>query len=485
MSELTAVVLSGGSGTRLWPLSRTHFPKQYLPLIGERSLFVLTIERARRLGCAKFIIVCNEAHRFFAIEGLREAGVGGGDCRVIVEPAARNTAPAAALAALALAERDGGTMLVLPSDHHISGDEDAPGSFAGRLDAARAAAERGALVTFGIRPTRAETGYGYIVAGRATQDAVHQITEFVEKPPLAQAQAYAARDDCYWNSGIFLFDANTYLAELARHQPALLKACTEASRARRRDDVAGTAIERVGARDFAASPDLSIDYAIMEKTSLAVVAPVDVGWSDLGSWEACAEAGVRDADGNSVHAATGDVVLQDARDNVVYSSGRLVAAVGVHGHVIVETPDAVLVAERAAGQTLKQLVSRLRQAGRAESDWHRKVYRPWGSFERVDGGDGFQVKRLIVNPGQRLSLQAHRRRSEHWVVVRGEARVTLDDEILTLAPNQSVCIPTGVKHRLENRGDEPLHLIEVQCGDYLGEDDIERFEDAYGRTTRS
>ncbi len=485
MSELTAVVLSGGSGTRLWPLSRIHFPKQYLPLIGGRSLFVRTLERARRLGCAKFIIVCNEAHRFFALEGLHEAGAVGDDCRIVVEPAARNTAPATALAALALAEDGGGAMLVLPSDHYIAGEDEGPRSFAGRLAAARAAAARGALVTFGIRPTRAETGYGYIIAGDDTGDGVHQVAEFTEKPPLSRAQAYAARDDCYWNSGIFLFGEKAYLAELGRHQPALLEACTRAWRARRRDDVADVLIERAGAPDFAASTDVSIDYAVMEKTAAAVVVPVAAGWSDLGSWEACADIVGRDAAGNSVHAAAGDVVLQDARDNVVYASGRLVAAVGVHGHVIVETPDAVLVADRASGQSLKRLVSRLREAGRAESDWHRKVYRPWGSFERVDRDEGFQVKRLIVNPGQRLSLQSHRRRSEHWVVVRGEARVTLGDEVLTLVSNQSVCIPVGVKHRLENRGAEPLHLIEVQCGDYLGEDDIERFEDAYGRTEPS
>lgn len=479
MTPILPVVLAGGSGTRLWPLSRTHFPKQYLPLIGGRSLFVLTLERARRLGCAKFIVVCNEAHRFFALEGLRAAGIAAADGRVVVEPVPRNTAPALALAALALAEQGGGTLLVLPSDHHIADEDDGPLSFAGRLDAAAAAAARGALVTFGIRPTRAETGYGYIVAGRDAGDGVHVVLEFAEKPPPVQAREYAAREDCYWNSGVFLFDAKTCLAELARHQPALLAACTEAWRERRRDDVAGACIERVGAREFGASPDISIDYAVMEKTRAAVVVPVAADWSDLGSWEACAALGDHDAAGNAM---TGDVVSQDARDNVVYSSGRLVAVVGVHGQVVVETPDAVLVADRASGQALKQLVTGLRQAHRAEGDWHRKVYRPWGSFERVDGGQGFQVKRLIINPGQRLSLQSHRRRSEHWVVVRGVARVTLGDAVLTLAPNQSVCIPVGVKHRLENRGDEALHLIEVQCGDYLGEDDIERFEDAYGRT---
>ena len=467
MPELTAVVLSGGSGTRLWPLSRTHFPKQYLPLIGGRSPFVHTLERARRLGCAKFIVVCNEAHRFFALEGLREAGIAAGDCRVVVEPVPRNTAPATALAALALAEQGGGTLLVLPSDHHITGEDDGPRSFAGRLDAAVAAAARGALVTFGVRPTRAETGYGYIIAGRDTAagDGVRPVAEFTEKPPPAQAREYAAREDCYWNSGIFLFAAKTWLAELARHQPALLAACTEAWRGRRRDDVAGALIERVGARDFGASPDISIDYAVMEKTRAAVVAPVAAAWSDLGSWEACAALGAHDAAGNST---TGDVVLQDARDNVVHASGRLVAVVGVHGQVVVETPDAVLVADRTSSQALKELVMGLRRARRAEGDWHRKVYRPWGSFERVDEGQGFQVKRLIVNPGQRLSLQSHRHRSEHWVVVRGEARVTLGDEVLTLTPNQSVCIPVGVRHRLENCGDEPLHLVEVQCGDYLG-----------------
>ena len=480
MSEPTAVILSGGSGTRLWPLSRTHFPKQFIPLMDGRSLFARALEQVRQLGCARGVVVCNEAHRFFVADELRAAGVG--DYRVLIEPVARNTAPATALAALALEERGEGTMLVLPSDHCIAAKAGGSTGFADCVARASAAAERGLLVTFGIRPGYAETGYGYIIAGEALDAGVYQVSEFTEKPGLEQAQGYVARPNCYWNSGIFMFSAKTCLSELAQHEPALLEACTEAWRRRESDRILDIPVERVDDGSFAASPDISIDYAVMERTAAAAVVPADIEWSDVGSWGAFAGVFGCDADGNSV---VGDAVLQDSRDNVVYASGRLVAAVGVSGHVIVETPDAVLVADRAMSQSVKQLVSRLKADERPESDWPRKVQRPWGSYESVDSGEGFQVKRIIVEPGQRLSLQSHRRRSEHWVVVRGLARVTLDDEILTLHPNQSVCIPIGVRHRLENPGDEPLHLIEVQCGDYLGEDDIERFEDAYGRTGKS
>jgi len=479
MPDTTAVILSGGSGTRLWPLSRTRFPKQFIPLMGGRSLFAGALEQARRLGCARVIVVCNEAHRFFAVAELRAAGVRDG--RVLIEPVARNTAPATALAALALEECGGGPMLVLPSDHCIA-DRAGAAPFADCVARARAAAARGLLVTFGIKPGWAETGYGYIIAGEALADGVCKVAQFTEKPGLAQARDYAARRDCYWNSGMFLFEAKSVLAELRRHAPEVLETCAEAWQRRESDRILGAPVERVEGGRFAACPDISLDYALMEKTAGAAVVPADIEWSDLGSWEAFAQIIGRDAGGNAV---VGDAVLENCRDNMVYASGRLVAAVGVRDHVIVETPDAVLVADRAHSQSVRQLVERLRERRRPEGDWHRKVRRPWGSYESVDSGEGFQVKRIIVEPGQCLSLQRHRRRSEHWVVVRGEARVTLGDEVLALGPNRSVCIPVGVKHRLENPGDKPLHLIEVQCGDYLGEDDIERFEDVYGRTGKS
>jgi len=372
-------------------------------------------------------------------------------------------------------------MLVLPSDHGIA-DRAGAAPFADCVARARAAAARGLLVTFGIKPGWAETGYGYIIAGEALADGVCKVAQFTEKPGLAPARDHAARRHRSWNSGMFLFEAKSVLAELRRHAPEVLETCAEAWQRRESDRILGAPVERVEGGRFAACPDISLDYALMEKTAGAAVVPADIEWSDLGSWEAFAQIIGRDAGGNAV---VGDAVLENCRDNMVYASGRLVAAVGVRDHVIVETPDAVLVADRAHSQSVRQLVERLRERRRPEGDWHRKVRRPWGSYESVDSGEGFQVKRIIVEPGQCLSLQRHRRRSEHWVVVRGEARVTLGDEVLALGPNRSVCIPVGVKHRLENPGDKPLHLIEVQCGDYLGEDDIERFEDVYGRTGKS
>jgi len=471
-----AVILSGGSGNRLWPLSRTHFPKQFIPLLNGRSLFALTLERVRQLGCERVAAVCNEAHRFLVIEELRAAGIE--DPLVLLEPAARNTAPAAALAALA-AEAPGETpLLVLPSDHYIAATQTNMSAFTACIEQAATALEQGLLATFGIRPTRAETGYGYIVAGNEIGKGVRRVEEFAEKPELERARAYAAREDCYWNSGMFLFGATTYLSELSRHAPKVSAACWRAWSGHGSERIMGVRVTRVGQEHFASCPNISIDHAVMERTDRAAVLPCALDWSDLGSWESLATVFERDAQGN---AAAGDAVLEDSRDNVVYASRRLVATVGLSNHIVVETPDAVLVADRSKAQSVKELAARLRDAARPESEAHTKVRRPWGCYESVDSGTGFQVKRIVVNPGQRLSLQSHRRRAEHWVVVQGRALVTLDDKTMELRANQSVRIPVGAKHRLENEGTEPLCLIEVQCGDYLGEDDIQRYEDAYGR----
>ncbi len=467
-----AVILSGGSGGRLWPLSRTDFPKQFIPLADGHSLFARTVNRARQLGCERVVVVCNEAHRFYALEELRAGGVE--DPLVLLEPAARNTAPAVALAALAMEAAGPAPLLVLPSDHYIADLE----SFAASIDACAAAVEQSFLVTFGIRPAYPETGYGYIIAGDDIGGGVCRVAEFAEKPDLERARDYIAKENCHWNSGMFLFNAADYLSELQRHAPQVSAACRRAWDGRRTETLMGARVTRVGESHFAACPGISMDHAVMEKTANAAVLPCALEWSDLGSWKTLAGIFAKDANGN---AAVGDVVLEDSRDNIVYASRRLVAAVGVDNHIVVETPDAVLVASLAGAQSVKNVAARLRAAGRPEGESHTKVNRPWGSYEVVVAGSGFQVKRLIVAPGQKLSLQLHRRRSEHWIVVRGIATVTVDDEVFELGAGQSTHIPVGAMHRLENRSGEHLHLVEVQVGDYLGEDDIRRFEDIYGR----
>jgi len=463
------VILSGGSGTRLWPLSREAYPKQFLPLAGEDTMLQATWLRVAPLATAAPLVVANEEHRFMVAEQLRLVGCT--PAAIVLEPVGRNTAPAIAAAALQ-AMRDGADplLLVLPSDHVIA---DAA-AFQAAVRAAEPAASRGQLVTFGIVPTGPETGYGYIRAGAAGDGGVRAVAEFVEKPDAATAERYVASGEYFWNSGMFLFRASVFLAELERQQPAMLAACRAALDGASRDED----FVRLDKAAFAACPADSIDYAVMEHTAAAAVLPIDVGWNDLGSWSALWAIAGRDADGNAHH---GDVLAQDCRNTLAWADGRLVALLGLEDVVVVDTADAVLVAHKDRVQDVKSLVTALKASGRSEPHCHRKVYRPWGSYDSIDVGGRFQVKRITVKPGASLSLQMHHHRAEHWVVVSGTGRVTRGDEVLMLSENQSTYIPLGVKHRLENPGVLPLELIEVQSGSYLGEDDIVRFEDVYGR----
>ncbi|KMM74590.1 mannose-1-phosphate guanyltransferase [Xanthomonas sp. NCPPB 1128] len=467
MSDVLPIILSGGSGTRLWPLSRESYPKQFLPLVGEQSMLQATWQRAAPVAAHAPIVVANEEHRFVAAEQLQQIGVK--PHAILLEPKGRNTAPAIAVAALE-ASRDGADplLLVLPSDHVI-GDEAA---FQAAVRVAAVAAEQGKLVTFGIKPTAPETGYGYIKA--AAGDGARAVERFVEKPDLATAKNYLASGEYYWNSGMFLFRASRYLEELRKFQPAIADACTTAWQAAKRD----ADFTRLDKDAFAASPSDSIDYAVMEKTADAVVVPLDAKWSDVGSWSALLDVSPQDANGNAHH---GDVIEIDCRNTYAYGS-RLIAMVGLQDVVVVETDDAVLVGHRERIQEVKDIVGRIKADGRSEATWHRKVYRPWGAYDSIDNGQRFQVKRITVKPGATLSLQMHHHRAEHWIVVSGTAEVTRGDEVLLLTENQSTYIPLGVTHRLKNPGKLPLELIEVQSGSYLGEDDIVRFEDTYGRT---
>ena len=467
---LVPVILSGGAGTRLWPLSRELYPKQLLRLVAERTMLQETVARTEGLpGLARPIVVCNENHRFMVAEQLRELGTA--PQAIVLEPQGRNTAPAAAIAALLVsggADADP-VLLVLPADHVIT---DVP-AFQAAVAVGRVAAESGSLVTFGVVPDRAETGYGYIRRGAGPGPAF-SVAKFVEKPDSATARGYVESGEYYWNSGMFMFRASAYLAELGRYTPAMLAACRAALAAAGRD----LDFLRLPAQEFASCPSDSIDYAVMEKTDRAVVVPLAAGWSDVGSWAALADALPRDAEGN---VTAGDVLTEDSSGCYLHSTSRLVAAVGLRDHVVVETKDAVLVAPRDRVQDVKELVAELKARGRYETSLHREVYRPWGSYDSIDSGDRFQVKRLIVKPGATLSLQLHHHRAEHWVVVTGTAKVTRGDEVFTLSENESTYIPIGARHRIENPGKIPLHIIEVQSGTYLGEDDIVRFEDRYGR----
>ena len=473
-TRLQPVLLSGGSGTRLWPLSREAYPKQFLALAGELTMLQDTWQRVAPLaGGAAPIVVANEEHRFLAAEQLRQVGIE--HAAILLEPVGRNTAPAIAAAALlAVAGGEDPLLLVLPSDHVV---RDVP-SFKAAVRAAMPAAAQGALVTFGIVPESAETGFGYIQADAGRSDSgdqgVRRVLRFVEKPDAATARQYLDAGGYYWNSGMFLFRASRYLAELERFRPDILAAVRAAFETAQRD---GDFI-RLDEDAFAASPSDSIDYAVMEKTDRAMVLPVDIGWNDVGSWSALWDVSEQDADGNARH---GDVIAVDSHDSYAYAR-RLVALVGVDNLVVVETDDAVLVAHKDKVQQVKDVVARLKAGHRSHAILHREVHRPWGSYDSVDQDDGFQVKRIKVKPGARLSLQSHRHRAEHWIVVRGTARVTRDNDVFELHANQSTYIPLGAKHRLENPGKEMLELIEVQSGDYLGEDDIVRYEDVYGRS---
>ena len=469
---LHPVVLSGGSGTRLWPLSRQNQPKQFLSLIGERSLFQETILRADALpGARPPVTVCSEDHRFMVGEQLQAIGVASGG--ILLEPVARNTAPAIALAALHVLARDpDATVLVLPADHLIE-DEAA---FRDAVATALRLGDGQWLVAFGIRPDYAETGYGYILRGDALDEGGYTIGRFVEKPDLATAQRYLAEGGYAWNSGMFLFKAQRYLDELGQFAPAILAAARAAYAAASWD----LDFIRVDSGAFAASPGESIDYAVMEKTDRAAVVPVSCGWSDIGSWSSLWSVAERDVDGNYHE---GDVISIDTRGSLVRASDRrMIATIGVEDLVIIDTADATLVARKDRVQDVKLVVDQPKAAGRQEHLFHRKVYRPWGSYDSIGVGERFQVKKIVVKPGAALSLQQHARRAEHWVVVSGTAEVTCDDRVFDLHENQSTYIPLGSVHRLRNRGSEPVELIEVQSGSYLGEDDIVRFEDVYGRS---
>ena len=468
MALLQPVLLSGGTGTRLWPLSREAYPKQFLPLAGEDTMVQATWRRVEPLAGAAPIVVANEEHRFLVAEQLRQ--IGAPTPAIVLEPVGRNTAPAIAAAALqALASGDDPLLLVLPSDHVVRNEA----GFRDAVSAACAAAEAGALVTFGIVPDAPETGFGYIQA--ETGEGVRRVLRFVEKPDAVTAQSYLDAGGYYWNSGMFLFRASRYLEELGKFQPGIVASVSAAFAAAKRD---GDFI-RLDKEAFAASPSDSIDYAVMEKTSDAKVLPVDIGWNDVGSWSALWEVAERDADGN---AHRGDVIAVDSRNTYAYAQ-RLVALVGLDDVVVVETDDAVLVAHKDRVQEVKQVVAQLKESQRSQAVLHRKVYRPWGAYDSIDTGERFQVKRITVKPGGVLSLQMHHHRAEHWIVVSGTARVTRGEETLLLSENQSTYIPLGVTHRLENPGMVPLELIEVQSGSYLGEDDIVRFEDMYGRSS--
>ncbi|TBR11709.1 MAG: mannose-1-phosphate guanylyltransferase/mannose-6-phosphate isomerase [Lysobacter sp.] len=469
---LHPVILSGGSGSRLWPLSRQNHPKQFLTLIGDRSLFQETALRASRLDRAQPpVTVCSEDHRFMVGEQLQEIGIANGG--ILLEPEPRNTAPAIALAALHLRARDpDAVMLVMPADHLI--DDEA--AFRAAVQQASGVAADGWLVTFGIRPDYPETGYGYIRCGGEVTEHVHRVERFVEKPDLATAERYVADGDYAWNSGMFMFRADRYLAELGRLQPAILSACEHACAGAKRD----LDFVRVDKAAFGSSPSDSIDYAVMEKTERAAVVPVSCGWSDIGSWSSLWGAAPRDADGNRCE---GDVLAIDTRNSLVRASDRrMIATIGVEDLVIVDTPDATLVARKDRVQDVKKIVDILKAAGRQEHLFHRKVYRPWGNYDSIDMGERFQVKRIVVKPGAALSLQKHHKRAEHWIVVSGTAEVTCDERVFNLRENESTYIPLGSVHRLCNRGTEPVELIEVQSGHYLGEDDIVRLEDVYGRS---
>ena len=468
MESILPVVLAGGAGTRLWPLSRGRYPKHFLSLTSDRSMLQETLLRVARLNGMAPYVVCNEEHRFLVAEHCREIAQRYG--AILLESVACGTAPAAALAAcLALQRDEDPVLLIVPSDHHI----ELPDVFCAVVRSAVDAVGSGNLAAFGVRPSSADTAYGYIRAGEALGAGVHRVDEFHEKPDAAAAKAYFRSGDFYWNSGIFLCRASAYLAELGRHQPAML-ACCRAAVASGSDH---QDFFRPGA-EFADSPKDSIDYGIMEKTDAAVLLPLDVGWSDVGSWSALHGLRVRNEDNNAI---AGKVITLDTTNSLVQADKRLVVTVGVDGLMVVDTADAVLIAGEGHAQKVKEVVGRMKDLAYTQCDAHTRVNCPWGSYEIVESGEHYQVKKIVVSPGARLSLQEHRHRSEHWIVVRGTAEVTCGDTRLTLSANESTHIPLGSRHRVSNLGVVPLEMIEVQVGDYLGEDDIVRFDDDYER----
>jgi mannose-1-phosphate guanylyltransferase/mannose-6-phosphate isomerase len=471
IDHLYPVVLCGGAGKRLWPMSRQAYPKQFLPLMSEHSLLQETVERAcGKLGLGRPVVVCNNDHRFLVAEQLDEIDRTAGS--IICEPTGRNTAPAIAAAALLLlAEDPDAVMLVMPSDHHI-GDVAAFGDAVSR---AAAMARKGNLVTFGIKPSRPEVGYGYIACGKAIAaiEDGYQVEKFIEKPRREVAEVLVS-EGCLWNSGIFVLPAGVYMEELRRHEPDIAAAAAQAIARGKREDI----YIHLDKESFTAAPELSIDYAVMERTDRAAVVAADLAWSDIGSWHSLRETSTQDGQGNVLK---GDVLADGVTNSYISANGRMVAAVGVQDVVIVDTDDAVLVTDTAHAADVGKIVERLNAEHRPESSFHRRVYRPWGYYESIDANDRFQVKHIMVKPGAQLSLQMHHHRHEHWVVVSGTGKVTCGDNVQLLGENGSAFIPLGTTHRLENPGKLPLHLIEVQVGAYLGEDDIVRFEDTYGR----
>ena len=472
---LIPVILSGGSGTRLWPLSRELYPKQLLPLVGKGTMLQETLARLQGVeDLAPPIVVCNESHRFLVAEQLQQ--VRAVKNSILLEPIGRNTAPAVAVAALSAASESKSSepvLLVLPADHVIRD----VAAFRAAIALGRKLAEAGLLVTFGVVAHAPETGYGYILRGdslTAKSSNAYAVAKFVEKPNLDTAKQYVDSGQYYWNSGMFMFQARAFLEELRAVAPAMYEACVKAFNGAKRD----MDFVRLPAKEFGEIPSDSIDYAVMEKTKHAVVVPLDAGWSDVGSWSALHAAIPADAHGN---VQLGDVLTVDTHGCYLHSTSRLVATVGLKDHVVVETKDVVMVAPKDRVQDVKSLVTELKKQNRYETSLHREVFRPWGSYDSVDNGERFQVKRLSVKPGASMSLQMHHHRAEHWIVVSGTARITRNDEVFLLEENQSTYIPVGAKHRIENPGMIPLHIIEVQSGSYLGEDDIVRFEDKYGR----
>jgi mannose-1-phosphate guanylyltransferase/mannose-6-phosphate isomerase len=465
------VILSGGSGTRLWPLSRASLPKQLLALHGERTMIQETVLRAALHGASAPLLLCSEAHRFLVAEQMQEIGVV--PRAIVLEPMGRNTAPAAAVAALIVANEDPeGIIVLLPSDHVVRDQE----SFAKAVALAADAAQEKHIVTFGMAPTGPETGYGYVHRGVRLEkvDGAFRVQRFVEKPDLETAQGYVADGGYFWNSGMFVFRADVLIEDLARHAPDVLTATREALAKSKRDDD----FVRLDTDAFAAAPNISIDYALMEKTDRAAIVPCNIGWSDVGAWSALWDIRAQDDQKNVL---IGDVVAHDSTGSYVHSHKRLTALVGVRDLVVIDTDDALLIADKSRAQEVKAIVDHLKTANRTEHSEHKRVSRPWGTYETIDLGPRHQVKHIMVKPGGRLSLQMHHQRAEHWVVVEGVAQVTVGEKVSTLRENESVFIPLGEKHRLENLGTVPMRLVEVQCGGYLGEDDIVRFEDVYGR----
>jgi len=473
MHSIIPVILAGGSGSRLWPLSRSSFPKQFLSLLNKEdenlSMLQLTLKRQLNISSNPPILICNEDHRFLVSDQLLD--IGSKESKVILEPAARDTAPAIALAALNIMEQYGDAlMLIQTADHLIEGDE----AFINAVTKASDLAEKGDLVTFGIQPTKPETGYGYIRAGETIGDLGCKVEKFVEKPDLEKANKYLKSGKYFWNSGMFMFKASTFLSEMKKYAPDVLEAC-ETSYIGKSSDLG---FIRVNKESFMKSPSISIDYSIMEKTNLASMVPLSAEWKDIGSWDALWELHDKDENLNSCH---GDTALIDTKNSLVHSSHRLVTTLGLEDTVVIETKDTVLVAKRDKVQDIKKIVNHLDESNRTEHIQNREVFRPWGKYDSVDEGHRYQVKRITVNPSEKLSVQMHYHRAEHWIVVKGTAKVTIDENEILLTENESVHIPTGSVHSLENPGKLPLELIEVQSGPYLGEDDIVRFEDNYGR----